>query len=77
MNRSLGNILRSLFADHRGSWDQKLCQAEFAFNRSVNRSTGLSPFQVVYGFNPRAPVDLVPVPDLKRANGKVEEFMSS
>ncbi|KAF7152556.1 hypothetical protein RHSIM_Rhsim01G0096500 [Rhododendron simsii] len=32
---------------------------------------------VVYGFNPRAPIDLVPVPDLKRANGKVEEFMSS
>lgn len=75
MNSSLGNLLRSLFEDHRGSWDKKLCQAKFAFNHYVNRSMGLSPFQIVYGFNPRAPVDLAPDPDLKRNNGKAEEFM--
>ena len=77
VNRSLGNLLRSLVEDHLKSWDQKLCQAEFAFNHSVNRSTGFSPFQVVYGFNPRTPVDLAPVPSLKRSSGKAEDFMAS
>ncbi|KAF7149078.1 hypothetical protein RHSIM_Rhsim03G0028000 [Rhododendron simsii] len=30
---------------------------------------------IVYGFNPRAPIDLAPVPDLKRASRKAAEFM--
>ncbi|XP_057975199.1 uncharacterized protein LOC131162605 [Malania oleifera] len=29
---------------------------------SVNRTTGLSPFQVVSGYQPRKPIDLVPLP---------------
>ena len=47
VNRSLGNILHSLVEDHVKTWDQKLSQAEFAFNHLVNRSTGLCPFQIV------------------------------
>ncbi|XP_058181275.1 uncharacterized protein LOC131299713 [Rhododendron vialii] len=66
----------SLVEDHLKSWDQKLCQAEFAFNHSVNRSTGLSPFLVVDGFNPRTPLDLAPIPDPKRVHGKAEEFIT-
>ncbi|KAF7137217.1 hypothetical protein RHSIM_Rhsim07G0165900 [Rhododendron simsii] len=54
----------------------RLYQAEFAYNRSVNRSSGFSPFFVTYGFNPRAPIDLAPVPDLKRPNGKAEDLIS-
>ncbi|GJZ15241.1 putative nucleotidyltransferase, ribonuclease H [Tanacetum coccineum] len=46
VNRSLGNLLRCLVGDHVKAWDQKLCQAEFAHNHAVNRSTGFSPFQV-------------------------------
>jgi len=76
VNRSLGNLLRSLVGEHLKSWDQKLYQAEFAFNRSVNRSTGFSPFLVNYGYNPRAPIDLAPVADLKRVHGKAEDLIS-
>jgi len=32
---------------------------EFAYNGSVNRTTGLSPFEIVNGFKPRQPVDLI------------------
>ncbi|KAH9735062.1 Endonuclease [Citrus sinensis] len=70
VNRSLGNHLRSLVGDNLKMWDQKLYQVEFTYNRAVKRSTGLSPFQVNYGYNPRAPIDLAPVPDLVRKNKK-------
>jgi hypothetical protein len=40
VNRSLGDLLRSLVAEHRSQWDQILLQAEFAYNDSPNRSTG-------------------------------------
>ncbi|KAL6541797.1 hypothetical protein OROGR_011283 [Orobanche gracilis] len=59
VNRSLGNMLRCLVGDLQ-SWDSKLCTAKFAHNLAVNRSTGYSPFQVVYGFVPRTPTDFAP-----------------
>ncbi|KAH9681591.1 Endonuclease [Citrus sinensis] len=75
VNRSLGNHLRSLVGDNLKMWDQKLYQVEFTYNRAVKRSTGLSHFHVNYGYNPRAPIDLAPVPDLVRKSGKAEDFI--
>lgn len=54
VNRSLGNMLRCLVEDHLKSWDQKMHQAQFPYNRSVNRSSSFSPFYVNYGYQPRA-----------------------
>ncbi|GFY91086.1 hypothetical protein Acr_07g0012820 [Actinidia rufa] len=71
----LDDISSSLVGDHVKGWDQQLGQAEFTFNHSVNRSTGFFPFQIVYGFVPRSPLDLVPVLDLKRVHGKAEDFI--
>jgi hypothetical protein len=44
VNRSLGNLLRSLVAEHHSQWDSILPQEEFAYNDLVNWSTGRSPF---------------------------------
>jgi hypothetical protein len=55
VNRSLGALFRSLVGEHT-----KLFQAKFTYNHSTNRSTGLSPFTIIYGSNPRAPLDLAP-----------------
>ena len=49
--------------------------AEFAYNNSVNRSTRMSPFQVVTGLRPRLPVDLVPLPIESRPSGEAEDFI--
>jgi hypothetical protein len=53
VNRSLGNLLRSLLTEHNSYWDQFFPQAEFAYNDSPNMSNSKSPFQIVYGMHPR------------------------
>ena len=53
VNRSLGNLLRCLVGDKPKGWDMILPQEEISFNNFVNRSTGKSPFQIVYGNSPR------------------------
>jgi transposase InsO family protein len=44
VNKSLGDLLRSLVTEHHSSWDNILPQAEFAYNDSVNQSTKKVPF---------------------------------
>ena len=41
---------------------------EFAYNRAVHSTTKVSPFQVVYGFNPCAPIDLLSLPQSIQLN---------
>jgi len=61
-NRTLGTLLRALVKKNVKGWDELLPHAEFAFNRAPSKTTRLSPFQVVYGCNPRSPLDLIPLP---------------
>jgi ribosomal protein L21E len=74
VNRSLGNLLRCLVTDHHTTWDLLLPQAEFAYNSSVNRSIGLSPFEIVTGCRPQVPLDLTPLPLHSPASQGAEDF---
>ena len=56
VNQSLKNLLRCLVGEHPKNWDLILPNAEFAYNSSVNRTIGKSPFKVVHGFKPRTPM---------------------
>jgi transposase InsO family protein len=58
VNKSLGNILRSFVNENPKQWDHMLAQAEFSYNDSPNRSTGMSPFQILYGMHPRGVYEL-------------------
>jgi hypothetical protein len=53
VNISLEDLLRSMVTEHHSQLDTILPQVEFAYNDSVNRSTGKIPFQIVYGMQPR------------------------
>lgn len=61
-NRTLGALLRGLVNKTQKDWDVKLAHAEFAYNRSPTYATKHSPFEVVYGENPKLPIDLIPIP---------------
>ena len=75
-NKSLGNLLRCLITDHVASWDIVFPHAEFAFDNSVNRATGCTPFEVVYGFQPNTPLDVNPLPHPPRASEVALDFSS-
>ncbi|KAJ0454022.1 putative nucleotidyltransferase, Ribonuclease H [Helianthus annuus] len=57
-NRTLGSLLRALITSNMKQWEDLLPRAEFAYNRAPNKTTGISPFKVVYGLNPPTPLDL-------------------
>ena len=61
-NRTLGTLLRALIGKNLKEWEKCLPIAEFAYNRTIHSTTGYSPFEIVYGFNPLTPLDLVPLP---------------
>jgi hypothetical protein len=74
VNRSLGDLLRSLVTEHHSSWDSIIPQAEFAYNDSMNRSIGKSPFQIVYGMQPREVSELRDSEQTATSSASVEEF---
>jgi len=42
-------------------WENLIPHIEFAYNQVVNSTTSHTPFEVVYGFNPLTPFDLLPI----------------
>jgi hypothetical protein len=61
-NRTLSTMLQVILKSNLKLWEECLSHIQFAYNRSMHSTTNLSPFQVVYGFNHRAPIDLFPLP---------------
>ncbi|RDX72409.1 hypothetical protein CR513_48115, partial [Mucuna pruriens] len=44
------------------AWEEWMPHVEFAYNMIFNSTTSHSPFELVYGFNPLSPIDLLPLP---------------
>ena len=54
--------------------DSILPTAQLAYNSSVNKSIGDSPFEVVHGYTPRKPLDLLPMSPHVRISESAEAF---
>lgn len=57
-NRTIAQILRGFVNTAADDWDTCLPLAEFAYNNSVNPTTGYTPFYLNYGRHPRTPAHL-------------------
>jgi hypothetical protein len=77
VNRSLGDLLRSLVTEHHNSWDNVFPQAEFAYNDSVNQSTGKIPFEIVYGRKLRGVFELRDSEKIITKSTSAEEFVEA
>jgi hypothetical protein len=62
INCTLSTMLWTILKTNLKLWEECLPPIEFAYNKSVHSTTKVSPFQIVYGFNPHAPINLLPLP---------------
>ncbi|KAK1665548.1 hypothetical protein QYE76_053707 [Lolium multiflorum] len=68
VNRTLSQLLRFMIKKNLKEWEECLPHVEFAYNRAVHSTTELCPFEVVYGFKPITPLDLLPLHIHERVN---------
>ena len=61
-------MLRAVLKKNIKIWEDCLPHNEFAYNRSLNYTTKMCPFQIVYGLIPRAPIDFMPLPTSEKLN---------
>lgn len=56
LNGTLVRILRTYVNESQQDWDEKIKWALFVYNTTIHESTGYSPYQLIYGFDPRSPL---------------------
>jgi len=74
-NKCLIKMIKTSINDQHSNWDEILPQLQYAYNVSVHSTTGVSPFFMIFGREPKLPADLIsrtPEIDLPTTN---EEFI--
>ncbi|KAG7572513.1 Reverse transcriptase domain [Arabidopsis suecica] len=72
VNRTLSTLLRVTVGKNLRNWLTCLPHIEFAYTHAKHSSTKLSPFEVVYGFNPETLVNVSPLPQHVYSSAKGE-----
>jgi hypothetical protein len=73
VNCTLPTMLRAILKKKLKMWEECLPHIEFAYNRAIHSTTKVSLFEVVYGFNPHAHIDLLALPTSERINHNAKE----
>ena len=63
-NRTIINMLKSLSGVAKADWRKHLPKLAFAYNSTSNKSTGFSPFYLMFGRDSRLPIDFL-FPDVE------------
>jgi hypothetical protein len=59
VNRQLETLLRAYVSKDRADWAKWLKLMEFSYNSNVHASIGTTPFLLLYGFEPKVPLDYI------------------
>jgi transposase InsO family protein len=73
-NQVLEQYLRCFIDDKQSNWVSLLPMAEFAYNNTVQASTGVSPFYAVYGHHPRFSIDVPATSIIPAAEDHAEDL---
>ena len=52
LNQTLEQYLHCYVNYEQNDWVQHLATAEFSYNNAKHATTGISPFTMIYGYNP-------------------------
>ena len=56
-NRTIINMLKAIEEKEKVNWPKHLSKLAFAYNVTVNKSTGYSPYYLMFGRSARLPID--------------------
>jgi hypothetical protein len=73
VNRTLSIRLRVVLKKNIKMWEECLPHVEFVYNHSLHSTTKMCPFEIVYGFLPCAPIDLMSLPSSEKLNFDVTQ----
>ena len=76
VNCNVADLLRCLVEEKLENWDLILSHVEFAYNNSVSRSTGKSPFEIVHGFSFDQPINFLSLPTDYRSSDYAQVFLN-
>ena len=58
-NKTLINMLKTLSGEEKKNWKEVLPKLAFAYNSTIHKSTGFTPFYLMFGRESRLPIDTV------------------
>jgi hypothetical protein len=68
VNRMLFTMLKTVLKKNIKMWEESLPHVEFVYNRSLHSTTKMCQFEIVYGFLPRASIDLMSLSSSEKLN---------
>ena len=75
MNRTIISMLKTLNKNQKASWKDYLSKLVFTYNSTINKSTGYSPFFLMFGRSSRLPIDSMFTVDIGEKK-KTENLLS-
>lgn len=76
-NRTIEEMLRAFVNEFQDNWDNLIPYMEFAYNDSVNLSTGVTPFYLTYGQHPRTPLAIARGPPREAAPDSADSVLQT
>ena len=77
LNRTLLGMLGCLGEDKKKSWKDHLATITHAYNCTRNKSTGCTPYELMFGRTPKLPIDIQLQPHTREAESTYSEFVQN